>query len=105
MSSVNGTTTYYFKAIDRPLAEFVHRRLIAVLGTKDDGVQKDNFYVIHHTAMPAILIETAFDSNPSDAALLRSPDFLQRVAGAIADGVADYAAATNRSSAAAGDDQ
>ncbi len=105
ISSVNGTTTYYFKAIDRPLAEYVHRRLIAVLGTKDDGVQKDNFYVIHHTAMPAILIETAFDSNPGDAALLRSPDFLQRVAGAIADGVADYAAATSRSSAAAGDDQ
>ena len=101
-SSLNGTTTYYYKAIDRPLAEAVHRRLILALGTKDDGVRKDNFYVIHHTTMPAILVETAFVSNPGDAALLHSPDFLQRVADAIAEGVGEYAAA-NRSAASAAD--
>jgi N-acetylmuramoyl-L-alanine amidase len=89
-SALNGTTTYYYKGVDLPLARAVHRRLIASLGTKDDGVRKDNFYVIHHTAMPAVLVETAFMSNPGDAALLRSPEFLQRVARAIADGVGDY---------------
>ena len=63
-SSLNGTTTYYYKSVDLALARAVHRRLIAALGTKDDGVRKENFYVIHHTTMPAILIETAFISNP-----------------------------------------
>jgi N-acetylmuramoyl-L-alanine amidase len=91
-SALSGTTTYYYKAVDLPLARAVQRRLIASLGTKDDGVRKDNFYVIHHTTMPAVLVETAFLSNPGDAALLHSPDFLQRIARAIADGIGDYAA-------------
>lgn len=90
-TALSGTTTYYYKGIDLPLARAVHRRLIASLGTKDDGVRKDNFYVIHHTTMPAVLVETAFLSNSGDAAMLRSSDFLQRIALAIADGIGDYA--------------
>jgi N-acetylmuramoyl-L-alanine amidase len=92
-SDLKGTTTYYYKGVDLPLAQAVHRRLIAALGTTDDGVRKDNFYVIHHTTMPAILIETAFMSNPDDAVLLRSSFFRQKVALSVADGVGDYAGA------------
>jgi N-acetylmuramoyl-L-alanine amidase CwlD len=100
-SDLSGTTTYYYKGIDRGLAAAVQRRLIAALGTKDDGVRKENFYVIHHSTMPAILIETAFLSNQGDAELLRSPEFLQRIAAAIADGINDYASGNQ---AAAADD-
>jgi len=102
-SSLSGTTTYYYKGIDLSLAREVHRRLIDELGTKDDGVRKDNFYVVHHTTMPAILVETAFLSNSGDAALLSSPAFLQRIATAIADGVGDYARLP-QSAAQTGDD-
>jgi N-acetylmuramoyl-L-alanine amidase len=91
-SELNGTTTYYYKGRDRAPAEAVQRRLIAALGTKDDGVRKADFYVIRHAAMPAMLIETAFMSNPDDASLLRSSSFLQKIASAVADGVGDYAA-------------
>ncbi|MBD5654763.1 MAG: N-acetylmuramoyl-L-alanine amidase, partial [Candidatus Eremiobacteraeota bacterium] len=90
-SALSGTTTYYYKADSYALAGAVHARLSASLPTKDDGVRKENFYVIHHATMPAILIETAFLSNPSDAALLHSPAFLQKIASCIADGVGDYA--------------
>jgi N-acetylmuramoyl-L-alanine amidase CwlD len=90
-SGLNGTTTYYYKAEDYPLAQAIHERFAATLPTNDDGVQKANFYVIHHTTMPAILVETAFLSNAHDAALLRSPAFLQKVALGIADGVGAYA--------------
>ncbi len=89
-SGPSGTTTYYYKPQDLPLANAVHRRLQG-LGTKDDGVVRNNFYVIVHASMPAVLIETAFLSNPGDYALLTSPQFLQRIATAIADGIADYA--------------
>ena len=41
--------------------------------------------------MPAVLIETAFISNPHDVALLRSPAFLQNMAQGIANGVKAYA--------------
>jgi N-acetylmuramoyl-L-alanine amidase CwlD len=87
----NGTTTFYYKPEDRTLAAAIQRRLVPVLGTKDDGVQKERFYVIRHTTMPASLVETAFMSNSEDAARLRSPDFRQSVAQGIADGIKDYA--------------
>jgi len=90
----NGTTTYYYKTEDRQLAQAVHDRLTSAnLGTKDDGIIKNNFYVVVHTAMPAILIETAFLSNPNDFALLQSSAWLQRIAKAIADGIGEYAGA------------
>jgi N-acetylmuramoyl-L-alanine amidase len=91
--SVNGTTTYYFRSDSLPLAQAVHDRLAATLPTKDDGILKENFYVIHHTTMPAILVETAFLSNAADAALLKSSAFLQKVALGIADGIGDAAGA------------
>jgi N-acetylmuramoyl-L-alanine amidase len=43
--------------------------------------------------MPAVLIETAFITNPGDVALLRSPAFLQNVAQGIANGVRSFASA------------
>jgi N-acetylmuramoyl-L-alanine amidase len=103
-SGLNGTTVYYYKASDYGLARAVHERLASSLPTSDDGVQKANFYVIHHTAAPAILVETAFLSNPTDAAYLRSPAFLQKVAVGIADGVGKYAPSAQPALGSATDD-
>ncbi len=96
-SALNGTTTYYYKADSLDLARAVHARL-ASLPTHDDGIEKENFYVIHHTKMPAVLIETAFLSNSGDAALLKQPDFLQKVALDIADGVGSFGGPAQQSS-------
>jgi N-acetylmuramoyl-L-alanine amidase len=90
-SDLNGTTTYYYTAGSHALAEAVHARLAAALSTTDDGIRKENFYVIHHQTMPGILVEMAFLSNHDDAKLLSSSAFLQSVAVAIADGIDDYA--------------
>ncbi|MGH7660118.1 MAG: N-acetylmuramoyl-L-alanine amidase family protein [Vulcanimicrobiaceae bacterium] len=87
----NGTTSYWYKPEDRSLAVAVQRRLISQLGTKDDGVVRERFYVIRRTTMPATLVETAFLSNADDAAKLRSPAFRQQIAAGIADGIKDYA--------------
>jgi len=89
-SELQGTTTYYYTASSHPLAEAVHARLAAALPTQDDGIRKENFYVIHHQTMPGILVEMAFMTNPGDAKLLSSSAFLQSVAVAIADGIGDY---------------
>lgn len=107
-SAPNGTTTFFYKPQDYALAAAIERRLVPALGTANDGVQKANFYVMRHTTMPATLIETAFLSNVSDAALLRLPQFRQRVATAIADGIGDYAMhpeATSRADVGATDAQ
>ena len=85
--SVRGTTFYYTKPQDVPLAQALERGLIPLAGTQDDGVVKSNFYVTKHTTMPAVLIETGFISNPGDVQLLSDPNFLQNVAAGIAAGV------------------
>ncbi|MDQ2871664.1 MAG: N-acetylmuramoyl-L-alanine amidase, partial [Candidatus Eremiobacteraeota bacterium] len=86
-----GVTTYYSKPIDVPLAADVQHRLAADLGTADDGIVKGKLYVTLHSSMPAILVETAFLTNPGDYARLNSPEWRQKVAQAIADGIGDYA--------------
>ncbi|HEY3675500.1 MAG TPA: N-acetylmuramoyl-L-alanine amidase [Candidatus Tumulicola sp.] len=84
-----GTTVYYSKTMDVPLAIAIERQL-ASDGTKDDGIVKSHLYVTVHSVMPAVLVETAFLSNPSDYALLSSPAWRQKVAESIADGIDRY---------------
>ena len=91
--AVNGTTFYWYKPQDQLLATTLERAVIPAAGTNDDGPRHENFYVIHHTTMPAVLIETGFISNPRDAALLGSAAFLQNMAQGIANGVKAYAGA------------
>ncbi len=91
VESPHGTTFYWYKPQDAPFAQALEKAVIPVAGTQDDGTQHANFYVIHHTTMPAVLIETAFVTNPGDVALLRQPSFLQNMAQGIANGVKAFA--------------
>ncbi len=76
------------------LANCVQKNIVKELGTTDRGVRVDNEYlgynlaVLEKTNMPAILVETAFISNTSDAELLKNntTDF----ALAIFWGICDY---------------
>lgn len=90
-SGPRGITTYYAKPADLPLARAIEHRTASGLGTRDDGIVKNDLYVTLHAKMPAVLIETAFLSNPGDYALLTSPAWRQKVAQTIADGIGDYA--------------
>jgi N-acetylmuramoyl-L-alanine amidase len=49
-------------------------------GVKSRGVKQANFVVLQGARMPAVLIETAFLSNPEEEKLLTDPDFHRRVA-------------------------
>jgi N-acetylmuramoyl-L-alanine amidase len=84
-----GTTCYISKPEDVPLGRMLEGQL-AQDGTKDDGVVKSHLYVTYHTRMPAVLVETAFLTNPSDYALLASAAWRQKVAEEIADGIGQY---------------
>ncbi len=91
VESAHGTTFYWYKPQDAPFAQALEKAVIPLAGTQDDGTRHENFYVVRHTTMPAVLIETAFVTNPGDVALLRQPSFLQNVAQGIANGVKAYA--------------
>lgn len=100
-ASVNGTCTYYYAPSSDPalsaqyeqrkgLAGAVQAKLGEMLGTRDMGILQANFAVLRQTKMPAILVETAFLSNTEDEALLKDSGFRDKVAQAIAEGVARY---------------
>jgi N-acetylmuramoyl-L-alanine amidase len=87
----HGTTFYWYKPQDAAFAQALEKSVIPQAGTFDDGTRHENFYVVRHTTMPAVLIETAFVTNAGDVTLLRQPSFLQNVAQGIANGVKAYA--------------
>lgn len=89
-SEPSGITTYYWRQADRQLAQAVQAGMVQATNAGDAGVKRDNFYVIHHTIMTAVLVEAAYLSNPHDAQLLTQPRFLDRVASGIAQGVKDF---------------
>jgi N-acetylmuramoyl-L-alanine amidase len=91
-STVSGIETYHAPGSTQGqrLASLVHQQIIAATGAVDRGVRSARFYVIRNTSMPAILVETGFVTNPSDAANLSNPTYQQRMAEAIARGVDQF---------------
>jgi N-acetylmuramoyl-L-alanine amidase len=78
------------------LAYALHDRLIAALGTEDRGVKQAPFYVLAGARMPAVLLEVGFISNAAEAGKLTSAAHQERIAAAIAAGVAAWREAERR---------
>lgn len=51
------------------------------------NIERANFAVLRTSDMPAMLVETAFISNPAEEARLKDPAFQRKLAGAVLDGV------------------
>lgn len=79
-----------WSAESKRLAYTVLSSITSRVGTKNLGVVPRNVYVVRMGTVPSILVETAFLSNPEDAANLADPGFRQQVAEAIASAVAAY---------------
>jgi N-acetylmuramoyl-L-alanine amidase len=62
---------------------------------KDRGVRKAPFVVLIGADMPSILTEISFLSNPADEQLLKKPEYRQRVAEGLYQGVASYLQSLN----------
>lgn len=87
--SVGGTGTYYYRksSYDSLLAQSLQSGLVQADGLNNRGIYAANFYVLKHTDMPAALIELAFLSNPNEETLLNSPQFQQKAAQGIVNGL------------------
>src|SRR3979490_2564914 len=62
---------------------------------KNRGVRKAPFAVLIGADMPSILTEVSFLSNPSDEKLLKKPEYRQRVAEGLYQGIASYLQSLN----------
>jgi N-acetylmuramoyl-L-alanine amidase len=74
----------------KKLAAAVLSRVIRRTEAHSRGVKKGNFFVIRETKMPAVLIEGGFISNREERLLLKKPDYQEKIARGIADGVDAY---------------
>ena len=91
--AAHGTEVWHFpgSCSGIRLARAVQQQIVRHLHTADRGVKPGTFTVLSATDCPAVLIETAFLSNPVDRVLLTSPPFQELFAAAIAAGIREYA--------------
>jgi N-acetylmuramoyl-L-alanine amidase len=86
---VNGIETYYYES-GRRLADYIHSSILNSLNVNDRGVRRARFYVLRHTRMPAVLVETGFVTGRDDARMLANAGERSRMAEAIARGILNY---------------
>ncbi|HSN93080.1 MAG TPA: N-acetylmuramoyl-L-alanine amidase [Anaeromyxobacteraceae bacterium] len=69
------------------LAYALHEELVRATRAEDRGVKQAPFYVLAGANMPAVLLEVGFISHPAESARLRTREYQERIADAIAAGV------------------
>jgi N-acetylmuramoyl-L-alanine amidase len=80
----------YLTRASHDLAGVMQEKLATFHPGPNRGVKRAGFYVLVGAIMPAVLIETAFLSNRSEADLLGTQSFQQSLAWGIADGVDEF---------------
>jgi N-acetylmuramoyl-L-alanine amidase len=78
------------------LAELTLTSLEKLLKLENRGVKSGPFYVLATAAMPAILVESAFITNPNEERKLQREGYRQRLAEAMFEGIARYKARYER---------
>lgn len=93
-NSARGIETYYCHSHSYRLARAVHNRLVRELGAPDRRVRRrPGLVVTRETKMPSILVEIGYMNHREEDRLLGTPEYRQRVAKAIFNGIAEYVGA------------
>ena len=91
--AAQGIETWYYEGSreSERLASIVQRELKDQFLAKNRGVKSTRgFYVLKHTAMPAILVETGFITNDHDIAYLVNKVHQKEIATAISNAVDEF---------------
>lgn len=80
------TQSGHMKASEEAAGEILDG-LMRVGNIHKTHIERANFAVLRTSDMPAMLVETAFISNPEEEKRLKDPAFQRRIAGAVLDGV------------------
>jgi len=79
-----------YQAESSRLAEIVLDSMTRSLRIQNRGVKQAGFYVLGGAAMPAVLIEIGFVTNPREERKLKNPRYRDEIARAIFAGLAEY---------------
>ena len=78
------------------MANAIYNTLIGKMPLFDRGVKRSRFSVLRNARVPAVLIEGGFLTNPEEARNIHSPEWRQKYATAVADGIMAYMAYANK---------
>ncbi len=83
----NGIETYYYRSDSAGLAASIHRNVVASAPTENRGIRRRGFFVLRRTAIPSVLVECGFLTNPTEGKLAQSDSYRQKLAEQIARGI------------------
>jgi N-acetylmuramoyl-L-alanine amidase len=89
-SSVTGLETHWYTPQSKKLAQIIQTKMTNSINSPDRGIMNSMFYVIHHTDVPAVLVEMGFMSNSSERQQLLTPERQETTARSIADGIIKF---------------
>lgn len=87
---INGSETYYSRSGSLPLAQVMHKHLIAGTGFKDNGVRTKSLHVTRETSMPAVLLEVGYLTNSGNESGMYSEQLQDKLAREIVAGIKEY---------------
>ncbi|HEU4965628.1 MAG TPA: SH3 domain-containing protein [Bacilli bacterium] len=89
---VSGTMTFYYDedGEDHELANIVQEELVKAVGLPDMGTRFGDYAVLRDNPQTAILIETAFLSNPQEEMLCKDSGTQEKAAEAVFQGLVRY---------------
>ena len=86
-SGASGIETYFYSRDSLPLASAIHYYVTGGAPSVNRGVRRRGYYVLRKTAIPAVLVECGFLTNPTEAAYAQSAGYRQKLADEIAAGI------------------
>ena len=94
-TSASGIETFYYKNIDKSLAQSLQDNLINSTGAINRGVKWEEFYVVKNTNMPASLVELGFLSNVNEANKLKDNNYQEKLINSMLNGTLNYIYSNN----------
>ncbi len=91
-----GVCCYYFSSGNisstkgQKIAHSLQHELVSALQAKDCRVHGKKFNILRLTKIPAVIVEPGFITNAAEETLLKDPDYRQKIATAIFDGLQYY---------------
>jgi N-acetylmuramoyl-L-alanine amidase len=86
----NGTSTLFFHPQTEPLARLVQAGMMREMGLPDLGIHYQNIAIGRTTWMPSLICEGAFLMVPEQENAVKTPEFQERYARGVADGIEAY---------------
>ncbi len=95
-SGANGIETYYYRSDSAGLAASIHRNVVTISSSENRGIRRRGFFVLRRTAIPSVLVECGFLTNPIEGRDALNAGYRQKLAEQIARGIRRQPAAFNR---------